>query len=72
MQKLLLALVAAGVLLAAPAAARPGPSQDEQGAVADLVAQASQRAGAGAGKEYKNTQPLIGILTQPCSDCPGR
>lgn len=21
---------------------------------------------------YKNTKPLIGILAQPCSDCPGR
>lgn len=22
--------------------------------------------------EYKNTKPLIGILTQPCEECPGR
>jgi hypothetical protein len=21
---------------------------------------------------YKNTKPLIGVLAQPCSDCPGR
>lgn len=21
---------------------------------------------------YRNTQPIIGILTQPCSDCPGK
>eukprot|EP00878_Enallax_costatus_P015279 GHUV01015998.1.p1 GENE.GHUV01015998.1~~GHUV01015998.1.p1 ORF type:complete len:381 (+),score=77.51 GHUV01015998.1:217-1359(+) len=45
-------------------AARPQPS-DEQRAVTDLVAKAKEGG-------YKNTQPLIGILTQPCHDCPGR
>lgn len=36
-----------------------------------------KQAAAGANKDdgptqYKNTKPLIGVLTQPCHDCPGK
>jgi gamma-glutamyl hydrolase len=34
----------------------------EEAAVKAVVAKAA----------YKTTRPLIGILTQPCHDCPGR
>jgi hypothetical protein len=33
---------------------------------------ASIRVGSPPDYGYKNTKPLIGILAQPCSDCPGR
>jgi hypothetical protein len=62
----LLALVA--VLAAANGAtARPAVGRsDEQRAVAAVVDRARKSSG------YKNTQPIIGVLTQPCTDCPGR
>ncbi|WIA39229.1 hypothetical protein OEZ86_005353 [Tetradesmus obliquus] len=53
-------------MLLAGVVARPTPpSSEEEKQVQSVVAKAKQ-----AG--YKNTEPLIGILTQPCSDCPGR
>jgi len=57
-------LVAAVLIVGKATAARP-QALDEQAQVTDLVA----RAKAGG---YKNKEPLIGILTQPCHDCPGR
>eukprot|EP00775_Hariotina_reticulata_P005931 gene5931-6171_t len=57
-------LIAAVLILEKATAARP-QALDEQAKVTDLVA----RAKAGG---YKNKEPLIGILTQPCHDCPGR
>lgn len=36
----------------------------EAAAVKGLVRQAA--------KQYKHVAPLIGILTQPCTDCPGK
>eukprot|EP00879_Flechtneria_rotunda_P025275 GHRR01026848.1.p1 GENE.GHRR01026848.1~~GHRR01026848.1.p1 ORF type:complete len:175 (+),score=32.54 GHRR01026848.1:153-677(+) len=52
------------VCAACAAAARPQPSIEQQQVTA-LVAKAKTR-------QYKNTQPTIGILTQPCTTCPGR
>lgn len=46
----------------APAAA---PGSDEERRVAGLVSLA-------AGRTVKHAAPLIGILTQPCTDCPGK
>ena len=51
------------LLLLAGASAR---LLDEQAAVKQLVAKAKATGG------YKNTKPLIGILSQPCHECPGR
>ena len=65
MARFLLLLLAAVLLLGSSCAARPAApdKSDEQKGVESLVRKAN---------EYKNTAPLIGILTQPCSDCPGR
>ena len=47
-------------------AARPvDGAGDEQQAVAALVHRAHD-------KQYKTTTPIIGVLTQPCTDCPGK
>jgi hypothetical protein len=65
MRKTILALLVACTLLAG-AVARPNPpSSEEEKQVQSLVAKAKQSG-------YKNLEPIIGILTQPCSDCPGR
>lgn len=40
--------------------------QSEEAAVKAIVAKAKASGG------YKTTKPLIGILTQPCHECPGR
>jgi hypothetical protein len=48
--------------LARVSTARTHPSEEH--AVKQLVHKAR-----GA---YKNTEPIIGVLTQPCSDCPGK
>jgi hypothetical protein len=59
-------LVVAGTLLIGCCqASRPDPHPTEQNDVQALVHKTKD-----AG--YKNTAPLIGILTQPCSDCPGK
>lgn len=65
MEKAPLSLLLACMLLAGVVARPTPPSSDEEKQVQSVVAKAKQ-----AG--YKNTEPLIGILTQPCSDCPGR
>jgi hypothetical protein len=65
MARTILGLLVACTLLAG-AVARPNPpSSEEEKQVQSLVAKAKQSG-------YKNTEPLIGVLTQPCSDCPGR
>jgi gamma-glutamyl hydrolase len=38
----------------------------EEAAVRAVVARARASGG------YQTTKPLIGVLTQPCHDCPGR
>jgi len=58
-----LAVLATALLLGTCQASRPQPT--EQNEVQALVHKVKD-----AG--YKNTAPLIGILTQPCSECPGK
>lgn len=67
-------LAIASVLLITGCGAARAPGlramADEQQRVTELVQRA--RTGAGDGSDgYKNTQPIIGVLTQPCHDCPG-
>lgn len=59
---LLLALLGA---LAVAAHARDMPASGD-GAEEQQAAQAQDP------PAYKNTKPLIGILTQPCHECPGK
>lgn len=59
-------------LLVVGSTARPEPnSQHEQQTVTSLARKAAAQQPSG-NAAYKTTEPLIGILTQPCSDCPGR
>jgi hypothetical protein len=69
--------LALALLIAACGAARPDPSlhaiREEQAGVARLVHTARQgMRSSTAASGYKNTEPIIGILTQPCTECPGR
>ena len=58
--------VGQGVVVARPVGFGDA-AQSERARVSHQVVERAKRA-----TGYKNTQPLIGILTQPCSDCPGR
>lgn len=66
------ALFVLAFVAACCSAARPGSFDEERRAVTDLVQRAKQQQTGAGGSNYKNTQPIIGILTQPCTDCPGR
>jgi hypothetical protein len=63
-----------------PAAERAGAERlvasaaAERAGVERVVASARRRVGdaSGGGGNIKTTEPIIGILTQPCTDCPGR
>jgi hypothetical protein len=55
-------LAAAAALLAGPVVARSLAGDDTASSSAGLV----------KASPYKNVKPLIGVLAQPCSDCPGR
>jgi hypothetical protein len=59
------------LLVASVASARVGPAPHEEAAERARVTALVRRARAGAAA-YKRTEPIIGVLTQPCSDCPGR
>lgn len=69
-----LAIVALCCCAAAAAAARSAPTATAAAAGADSVGTGASGVLAlrGGKPAYKNTQPIIGILTQPCSDCPGK
>lgn len=62
------------LLLAICSAARPVGFEgaDEERNIKELVHRAKWQAAAGDPAKYKATEPIIGILTQPCTDCPGR
>ncbi|KXZ56974.1 hypothetical protein GPECTOR_1g88 [Gonium pectorale] len=59
---LLLALLAAAAV--AQAARKPAYQQVSNARKGDLVSSEPTK--------YKNTKPLIGVLTQPCHECPGK
>ncbi|GBF96107.1 gamma-glutamyl hydrolase [Raphidocelis subcapitata] len=75
----LLPLLALLALVNSVASARlsPGAEESERAAVTALVqraaaAAAASTAGRPGPRAYKRTEPIIGVLTQPCSDCPGK
>lgn len=63
-------LLLASLLLASQALALR-PSNSLRVAIKEKQEEGAQTAVAPV-KAYKNTKPLIGVLTQPCHDCPGK
>ena len=75
MRALLFAALLAAVVVAHGARLH-GEDGLRAGSETATISRASRKARKG-GKDdgpttYKNTKPLIGILTQPCHDCPGK
>lgn len=54
------------LLLSSVSARQLHGGSSEEAAVKQMVAKARASSG------YRNTKPLIGVLTQPCHECPGR
>ncbi|GBF95078.1 gamma-glutamyl hydrolase [Raphidocelis subcapitata] len=72
-------VIAACLFVARAGAVRPPPGAADGGeqrrSIVELVqrARGAQRAKAAADPTvYQHTEPIIGVLTQPCSDCPGK